>query len=88
MLTFKDYKGFHKIDDIREKYKLKRTIGKGSFGEVRAATLKAMNLECAIKSIKKSDVHRHKVLVALMRSELEILEEAVSPHTPFILEPP
>ena len=37
VLSFKDFKGFKKIDDIKKRYKIGRMLGEGSFGTVRIA---------------------------------------------------
>jgi serine/threonine protein kinase len=37
ILTFKDFKGFKKVENIKERYKIGRVLGEGSFGQVRIA---------------------------------------------------
>ena len=32
ILNFKDFRGFKKIDNIKERYKIGRVLGEGSFG--------------------------------------------------------
>ncbi len=56
IISFKDFKGFKKIDDILEYYQLFNTLGSGSFGEVVRAEHKKANVECAIKIIKKKKI--------------------------------
>jgi serine/threonine protein kinase len=77
MITFRDFKGFKKVDDIRELYSMGAQLGKGSFGEVRKALNLKLKLECAVKIIKKASVNRHQILVNLMHNELKVLEETV-----------
>lgn len=32
ILTFKDFKGFKRVENIKERYKIGRVLGEGSFG--------------------------------------------------------
>jgi len=32
VMNFKDYRGFKKVENIKEKYKIGRVLGEGSFG--------------------------------------------------------
>jgi len=32
VLNFKDFKGFKRVDNIKERYKIGRVLGEGSFG--------------------------------------------------------
>jgi hypothetical protein len=32
ILSFKDFRGFKKIENIKERYKIGRVLGEGSFG--------------------------------------------------------
>jgi serine/threonine protein kinase len=32
ILSFKDFKGFKKVDDIKSRYKVGKVLGQGSFG--------------------------------------------------------
>ena len=77
ILSFKDFKGFKKSNDIKENYELKDLIGKGSFGEVRRARHLKARVDCAIKIIKKKAIEKHEILVNLMHNELKVLEETV-----------
>jgi serine/threonine protein kinase len=56
ILSFKDYKGFKKSNDISKRYKMFQPLGKGSFGEVRRANHIRANVDCAVKMIKKSSI--------------------------------
>lgn len=56
IITFKDFKGFKNIEDIKTKYKFYKILGKGSFGEVRQATNIKGNFNCAVKIIKKASI--------------------------------
>ncbi len=55
-ITFRDYKGFKRIDDIREHYKFFQTLGKGSFGEVKKAENIKGKYQCAVKIVKKAAI--------------------------------
>ena len=57
ILTFKDFKGLKKVENIKERYKLGRVLGHGSFGEVRIALHRQAGLKCAIKIIKKEKIN-------------------------------
>ena len=37
ILNFKDFRAFKKITNIKERYKIGRVLGEGSFGQVRIA---------------------------------------------------
>ena len=76
-ITFKDYKGFKNVDDIKSHYTFFKVLGKGSFGEVRQASNIKGNFDCAVKIIKKSAIQKNKILVELMQNELKVLEETV-----------
>ena len=56
ILSFKDFKGFKKIQDITSKYTLYEALGKGSFGEVRKAEHNRAKVMCAVKIIKKKAI--------------------------------
>lgn len=56
ILSFKDFKGFKKVNDIADYYKFGSRLGQGSFGEVLKAEHKKANVTCAIKIIKKQKI--------------------------------
>ena len=37
ILNFKDFRGFKNVQNIKERYKIGRVLGEGSFGQVRIA---------------------------------------------------
>ena len=55
-LTFKDFKGFKKVDDIHDHYTFFQQLGKGSFGEVIKCEHFKGNFDCAVKVIKKKAI--------------------------------
>lgn len=50
---YKHGKELELIGDIKERYKVGKVIGKGSFGTVRQATFRQAKVECAIKIVPK-----------------------------------
>lgn len=62
MLSFKDYKGIGKVENIKDKYKIGKVIGEGSFGQVRIAMDRHANVKVAIKFIKKEQLKAHQKL--------------------------
>ena len=78
LISFKNYKGFKKVDNILDHYELSDTLGTGSFGEVLRAMHKKANVECAVKIIKKKKINEHQILIDLMHNELKVLEETVT----------
>lgn len=78
IISFKDFKGFKRIENISEYYELFNTLGSGSFGEVVRAEHKKASVECAIKIIKKRKIQEHQILIDLMHNELKVLEETVT----------
>jgi len=59
VLNFKDFKGFKKITNIKDRYKIGRVLGEGSFGQVRIAMHRQAQIKCAVKIIKKDKIHAH-----------------------------
>lgn len=47
---------------------------------MRSAQHRAAKLKCAIKIIRKNRIAPHKILVDLMKNELQILEDTSHPH--------
>jgi len=80
VLSFKDFKGFHEIENIKDRYKIGKTIGEGSFGQVRLALHKQAKVKCVIKIIQKKKVQEHQIFQNLMDNELEVLESLVHPN--------
>lgn len=70
--------------DIKEKYLFEKTLGQGSFGEVKKAKNKQTGEECAIKIIKKSDMQQEDVLA--LQTEVEILSQVDHPNVVKLFE--
>ena len=51
-----DYKAFKKIKDIKSRYLLGRTLGKGAYGVVRKCKHKDTHKSLAIKIINKNSI--------------------------------
>lgn len=75
-----------KVSDIRQRYQVGKIIGQGSFGQVRLAVHKQLNLQCAIKIINKQLLEGSKTRMANMDSELQILEGLAHPRTVRVYE--
>lgn len=80
VLNFKDFRGFKKVKNIKDRYKIGRILGEGSFGQVRLAMHRQANVKCAIKVIRKDKFENRKILESLMRSELDVLESMSHPN--------
>ena len=80
ILTFKDFRGFKKVQNIKERYKIGRVLGEGSFGQVRIAMHRAADIKCAVKIIRKDKINEHQILIELMKNELQILEGTSHPN--------
>ena len=83
---FNDYRGFKKIHDIRDTYKLGEVLGKGTFGEVRRAEHLKAKFVCAIKVIDKLKLKNNQIYFELMQNELQVLQKASHPHIMRIFE--
>ena len=69
-MNFKDFKGLKRVSNIKDRYKIGRVLGEGSFGQVRIALHRQADIKCAIKIIRKDKVNEHKILKDLMKNEL------------------
>lgn len=56
-MNFKDFKRLKKITNIKDRYRIGRILGEGSFGQVRIAEHRQAGVKCAIKLIQKSKVN-------------------------------
>jgi serine/threonine protein kinase len=70
---FNDYRGFKRIKDIKDLYKLGDVLGKGTFGEVRKADHIKAKFVCAVKAIDKVKLRNNQVYFELMQNELLVL---------------
>ena len=86
ILNFKDFRGFKKVDNIKDRYKIGRVLGEGSFGQVRIALHRQAEVKCAIKIIRKDKINDHEILKKLMSDELKILEATAHPNIMRIYE--
>ena len=73
VLKFKLFKSLSQTQDIRSNFAVGKTLGKGSFGEVRLVLNKITNQQCAMKIVNKAMIGKHQVLVELMEQELEVI---------------
>ena len=80
ILNFKDFRGFKKVANIKERYKIGRVLGEGSFGQVRIAMHRSADIKCAVKIIRKDKINEHQILIELMKNELQILEGTSHPN--------
>ena len=80
VLLFKNFKSLKFIQDISKFYKIGKVLGKGSFGEVCSCTHQYSGKEYAIKTVQKSKINEHKVLLDLMAQELDVLAATDHPH--------
>jgi calcium/calmodulin-dependent protein kinase I len=76
--------GIFKQGDIKDKYFIDKTLGQGSFGEVKKATNKASGEEFAVKIINKAELEQED-LVAL-QTEVEILSQIDHPNVVKLFE--
>ena len=86
ILSFKDFKGFKQVKNIKDRYKIGRVLGEGSFGQVRIALHRQAEVKCAIKIIRKDKIDEHDILQELMKNELTVLEETSHPSIMRIYE--
>ena len=78
ILTFKDFQGFKKISQIKERYRIDQILGEGAFGTVRKAFHLQAKLDCAIKFIRKKDIKSENQKKNL-QNEMELLEKLNHP---------
>ena len=92
MIGWQSKKGLQKVDDISQHYTWTKKLGAGAFGVVyEAYNVRAEeNLsKCAVKIIDKSTIEAHQNrenLNALLKSELNMLQNLVHPHIVHVLE--
>lgn len=86
VLNFKDFRGIKRVKSVKERYKIGRILGEGSFGQVRIAMHRQANVKCAIKVIRKDRFENQKILETLMQSELKVLEQLSHPNIMRIYE--
>lgn len=86
VVSYKNVKGFSRIDNISLKYKWERKLGEGSFGMVFQALHIKAQTRVAIKQINKSTLAAHKIYQQLMKQELMVLEELDHPHVVRVIE--
>ena len=86
VMNFKDFRGFKRVTNIKDRYKIGRVLGEGSFGQVRIALHRQANVKCAIKIVRKDKLSGHEILEDLMKNELLILEETSHPNIMRIYE--
>jgi len=70
VLSFKDFKGLKYVENVKDRYKIGRVLGEGSFGQVRIALHRKAGIKCAIKIIRKDKINEHQILRELMENEL------------------
>ena len=80
ILKFRLFKSLKRTTGITKQFTVGKTLGKGSFGEVRLVTNNITNVTCAMKIVNKSVLGKHQVLVDLMEQELEVLQNTEHPH--------
>ena len=83
--NFKNFRGFHTVQDIKEIYELKKLIGSGSYGSVYEAVNKQTNEPCAVKMIVKEGEENEGWHI-LMRQELEMLQTLNHPNLVRVLD--
>lgn len=86
ILNFKDFKGLKRVNSLKERYKVGRVLGEGSFGQVRIGLHRKAQLKCAIKIIRKDKIEKSQILKELMLNELQILEDTSHPNITRIYE--
>ena len=72
-VSFNDFKGVRKVNDIHEHYKFEEKLGQGQFGTVYKGVFLKTNTQCAIKIIEKTLAQKTETHWALMKDELSTL---------------
>ena len=57
-IRFKNFKGFHSIQNVKVLYEFEKVLGAGQFGKVYQARNIKMDQMCAIKMIQKTKVNQ------------------------------
>jgi len=70
--------GIFQKGDIKDKYLFEKTLGQGSFGEVKKAKNKTTGDEFAVKIVNKSDMQQEDLLA--LQTEVEILSQIDHPN--------
>lgn len=86
MISYKNCKGFSKIDNIKTVYEWKKELGRGCFGVVFEAYHIKARTPVAIKVVNKSKVSAAPIYEKLMRQELEVLEDLDHPNIVRVIE--
>jgi len=76
--------GIFKSGDIKEKYLFEKTLGQGSFGEVKKIKNKTSGEELAVKIINKADMQQEDLLA--LQTEVEILSQIDHPNVVKLFE--
>jgi calcium/calmodulin-dependent protein kinase I len=76
--------GIFKKGDIKDKYLFEKTLGQGSFGEVKKAKNKTTGEEFAVKMIQKADMQQEDLLA--LQTEVEILSQIDHPNVVKLFE--
>ena len=66
-MSYKNVKGYSRIEDIHTKYKWKKKLGEGSFGQVFQAMHIKAQTPVAIKQINKKTLEAHQIYKQLMK---------------------
>ena len=53
IMSFKEFKGLKYIENIKDRYRIGKFLGKGQFGVVKKCLHKPTNIKLAIKIIEK-----------------------------------
>jgi serine/threonine protein kinase len=86
MISFRNYKGFKDVTDIKSHYKFGKKIGEGSFGCVFKCVNRQTDIQVAIKVIKKQKIQEHEIYLELLQNELLVLEKTDHPHITRVFE--